>query len=213
MPLRKISLRIAALALCCLFYSCSQPEYLSEEDLSRYVLDEDNGLSVQVHIDDTKIQMTYRPTDLLVAQELKNVSNLTTSLLLEKREKYGHHYYFILSLSNSGKDVLSSPANQAGFSELLQTISFRMNEVVSLTTSKRDTIPVAGFLYNRTFGLSNSTDVLLVFDRTETKASDWVEISIDEFGLGIGKQSVRFKIKDLEDVPKINFEKMSGKPD
>jgi hypothetical protein len=185
-----------------MLYSCSPPEYLPQEDLQAYVRDEANGLSRSVEINHIKMQVLFRPTDLLVAQELRGVTVVTDSLVQEKRKKYAPYYYFILSISSSDKDILDASSGHAGFSELLQTVSFRMNQVVNLTTPG-DTIPVADFVYNRTFGLSKSTDILLVFDKSEIGTSDWVQVNLDEFGLGAGKQSVRFKTTDLHSAPKI----------
>lgn len=186
----------------CLICSCNSPEYLPEKDLHSYVLDEDNELAKSVAAGNTKIKVIYRPTDLLVAQELRSSASPSREEIAGKREKYRHHYYFILSLSQSGKDILT-PNGQAGFSELLQTISFRMNEVVNLTTSQRDTISVADFVYNRTFGLSNSTDILLVFDKSEIGKTEKIWINLDEFGLGLGRQSIEFDVRKLEEAPGI----------
>lgn len=183
-----------------LLYSCDGPDYLSEEELSQYILDEDHGLSASVNTNNVSIKATYRPTDLLVAQELRNFENPPAEAIVSAREKYKNYYYFIVSLSNSGKDVLSP--SSPGFSELLQTISFRMGEVVNLTTES-DTIPVSDFVYNRTFGMSSSTDILFVFEKSKIKNSDWVRINIDEFGLGIGRQSIQLSRAKLDSAPKI----------
>lgn len=81
-----------------------------------------------------------------------------------------------------------------------------MNEYVMLTTSARDTIPVGDFMLNRTYGLSASTDVLVVFNREKARGADWVQINLSEFGLGVGSQRFRFSRKDLDEIPRIKFE-------
>jgi hypothetical protein len=193
---------IVVMSLFAILQSCGTPEYLPEAELSAYCLDEDHGLTKTVVSGDISMRLTYKPTDLLVAQEMRSFTNPSDDRIVTLRKKYGSYYYFILSLSRSGKEVLGASGNHAEFSELLQTISFRMGEVVNLTTP-RDTIPLADFIYNRTFGLSTSTDILLVFDKSAAKDAEVIQIHLDEFGLGVGKQVVEFKVGDLNAAPKI----------
>ena len=158
----------------------------------------------KVETENYRVQMTYRPTDLLVAQELG--SSHDTASIGKLRKKYGNHNYFILSLSKNEREAIQAgtmPYDQ--FSELLQTISFRMAGFVNMTTDTRDTIPLTDYIYNRTFGAGNSNDLLLIFNKSETAHHNWLEINIAEFGLGLGSQSLRFKCEDLEDAPQIDF--------
>jgi hypothetical protein len=183
--------------------SCSQPDYLSESGLSKFISEGDK-FSKTISANQTEIKITYKPTDLLVAQELRSVKDPSSQQISEVRNKYGSHYYFIISFSYNDAEVLNpSAVGQGHFSTLLQTMSFRMGEVINLTTSANDTIPVADYIYNRTFGLSRSTDLLFVFDKEKAKGREWIQINLDEFGLGVGKQSVQFQVNDLETTPKI----------
>jgi hypothetical protein len=195
-------LGIVMMSLCAILQSCGTPEYLPEAELSVFCLDEDHGLTKTVVSKDISIRLTYKPTDLLVVQEMRSFTGSSDDKIVTLRKKYGPYYYFILSLSRSGKEGLGASGNHAEFSELLQTISFRMGEVVNLTTS-HDTIPPADFIYNRTFGLSASTDILLVFDKSAVKGAETVLINLDEFGLGVGKQVVEFKVGDLNSAPRV----------
>jgi hypothetical protein len=164
------------------------------------VYDTDNGLSKIIEAGDIEIRVTYRPTDLLVLQELGHSNNVDTELVDQLRRKYSPRYYFVVSFSRSNNEILAGSAN---FSELLQTISFRMHDVISLRTSSNHAIPLADFVYNRTFGLSNSTDLLCVFEKSEIINSDWIDVDIEEFGLGIGKRSIRFDVSKMEEAPKL----------
>lgn len=196
-------LLLCAFTLCTLFYSCSPPEYLSERELTAFILEEKNGLSKSVDVYSTNIRIAYRPTDLLVAQEL-NQGDVIESQIQAVRNKYNKHYYFTVSFSHAGGEILNAPkARMADFSALLQTISFGMSEVVNLTTSIRDTIPVADYIYSRTFGMGRSTDLLFAFDKSKAVGQKWLKLNIEEFGLGTGMQSFQFKIPDLEKAPKI----------
>lgn len=153
------------------------------------------------------ITVAYRPTDLLVHQEMGNAP-FSSEAIGSLRKKYSDYYYFILSLSRNNKEALYQPeGGLVQYSELVQTLSFRMKNYVTLTTSASDTIPVGDFILNRTYGLSQSTDLLFVFNKEKTRKKEWVQFNLNELGLDIGTQRFRFKTKDLEDVPEINFEK------
>ena len=107
-----------------LTFSCNS-KLVTEDELKRYVVDKGNGLTKKVETENYRVQMTYRPTDLLVAQELG--SSHDTASIGKLRKKYGNHNYFILSLSKNEREAIQAgtmPYDQ--FSELLQTISFRM---------------------------------------------------------------------------------------
>jgi hypothetical protein len=149
----------------------------------------------------------YKPTDLWVIQEIEN-ENFDSAKLDFLRRKYSGYYYFIVSLSRDNKEALHQVNSRVDYSELVQTMSFRMPQYVTLTTTKQDTIPVGDFMLNRTYGLSASTELLFVFSRTKAKGNSWVQFNLNEFGLGIGNQRFRFKTKDLEALPAINFKKL-----
>jgi hypothetical protein len=194
---------IVLLALSYMTQSCGKPEYLSEVELGQYILDESNGVIKEVSSNGVVLKAIYHPTDLLVAQEMKTVAAPTDKAIEDIRNKYKNHYYFIVSLSKDGKEVLSPAAQgMAGFSSLLQTLSFGMAEKVNLTTPT-DTIFVADYIYNRTFGLSNSTDLLFVFEKAKAQGQESVQLNVEEFGLGLGSRALSFSTSALDNCPKI----------
>jgi hypothetical protein len=193
---------VAAVVTLLFTVSCKE-KVLSPEELSAYVTDEENGYTQKSVTGETVISVTYRPTDLLVHQEVGD-EPADAKTIEALREKYSPYYYFILSLSHNNKEAL----HQAGadqYSDLVSTLSFRMSEFVTMTTAASDTIPVGDFMLNRTFGMSTSTDLLFVFNKEKSKDQDWVQFNLNEFGLGVGNQRFRFRTKDLEEAPTIAF--------
>lgn len=180
--------------------------------MNAYVTDPANDLSKTSHTNGYDVTVTFQPTDLLVVREADGVYN--DSSINTLRNKYSQYYYFILSLSKDHTEVLS-PANtgQALYTELVNTMSFGMTKYVQLTTSALDTIPVADFMLNRTYNLSSSTDLLFVFSKEKTLGKDWIQFNLNEFGLGIGNHRFRFSKKTLDEIPPIDFNHLSGKPD
>jgi len=182
--------------------SCFPPECLTAEELTKYISDPDHGLIQHAEAYGYSIDVTYKPTDLLVQQETGG--RVDAIKIQAVRDKYSKYYYFILSLSKNNREALHQVgADQYG--ELVQTLSFRMGSYVNLTTSSSDTIPTIDFVMDRTYGLSSATSLLFVFDREKTKDKDWVQFNLNEFGLGVGNQRFRFKTKDLDEAPGLKF--------
>ena len=196
-PLKKISLLIL-LALS----SCT-PAFVSKEELSKYIADEDNGLSHKAEIHNYTIQVSYKPSDFCIAQELGD-QPANHKELQTLRGKYDPYYYFILNLSKDNKEALRVNTDME-FGDLVQTLSFRMGQYVNLTTSTQDTIPTADFILDRTYGLSATTNLMFVFSKEKAKDKDWIQFNMNEFGLGIGNQRFRFKVADIDETPHIKF--------
>ena len=183
--------------------SCTIPEYATEDALHAYITDPSNGLSKQKEIGNITMKINYRPDDFMIWQELEGDAP-DTSKTKEVFSRYEDYLYFTLQLSSGKKDALyGTSANQQDFNEKLQTLSFRMDQYVNLTTSNQDTIPVADFYYNRMFGMSNSADVLIIFNQEKVKGSEWISINTKEFGFKTGRQSFRFKTKAIDQSPKL----------
>jgi hypothetical protein len=188
----------------CATVACT-PSHLSKEELVAFIGDEENGVKQSVTLGKTQVDVLYRPTDLWVAQELDG--EMPQAARIDSlRKKYDRYYYFILSLSRDDKEALHQVQEGFGqYSELVQTMSFRMPEYVTLTTAGQDTIPVGDFMLNRTYGMSKATELLFVFSREKAANQEWVQFNLNEFGLGIGNQRFRFRRSDLERVPALTF--------
>lgn len=185
-----------------LLTACTLPEYLEEEALQAYIQDTSNGVSKIRQTGQVTMQVTYRPIDFLVQQEMgERTDPMEVKQLVDR---YRDYIYFVLQLSVGERDALyGASANQAVFSERLQTLAYRMNRFINLTTISNDTIPVADFFYSRTFGISHSTDVLLVFNKQELVDKDFY-FNVREFGFNTGNQSFPFKAKNILSTPKLN---------
>jgi hypothetical protein len=173
-------------------------------DLEAYVKDQENGLTQAVESNGYTIRVTYRPTDLWVKQEVGEERFPDAQELANLRSKYNAYYYFIVSLSRNNKEALHQlEGGMEQYSDLVQTLSFRMPQYTTLTTSASDTIPVGDFMLNRTYGLSRSTDLLFVFSREKAGDDAWVQFNLNEFGLGTGNQRFRFDREKLDKAPEL----------
>jgi hypothetical protein len=186
--------------------SSCRNEFVSEADLVEYVNDTDNGLTKSVRAGRNLVEVSWQPTDLLIAREVRGIQKPTAEEIDRARAKYQGQYYFAVRLSRNGQD-LSTPSQVGfeGFTRLLETLSFEMGDKVSVITSAGDTLAVADYVYNRTYGISKSSDLLFVFRKERQPLHDnaFLELKLDEFGLETGKQVFRFEIDDINETPKI----------
>ncbi|TXH25343.1 MAG: hypothetical protein E6Q96_09215 [Cyclobacteriaceae bacterium] len=175
---------------------------MNEGELLTYLRNPDNGLKKDVMMNGVQMSVMYRPADFLVAQEMAAGVADKTKL----KQKYGANNYFLMSLSAEGKEAIQAatmPHYQ--YSELLQTVSYRLGEFIHMTTSKRDTIPLQDFAYASTFGMGTSNDVLLAFKKDTVNNPEWIQINVGEFGLGLGRQTLRFNQDDIDALPKLKM--------
>lgn len=184
------------------FWGCqSLPQ--TPDELAAYAQDPQHGLVQEKQVGPVRMRVQYRPTDLLVAQELPESREAEQIKAL--RAKYGQYAYFILSFSQDNQEALYQRADYGQFSETLQNLAFRMNRFTQLTTAQQDTIPLADFAYPRLYGHGSSTQVMLVFDREKIPDDDWVQLTVEDVGLGTGRQHFRFDIEQLHRAPTIDF--------
>lgn len=183
-----------------------RPEYVKDEKaLAEYVQKESSGLVQRLEDNNFKLSLAYRPTDLIVAQSLDedHVDSTITAL----RQHYNRYAYFVMSMSYAEKEALyGASGNYQAFSDNLQTLAFRLDQFLKLVTSSQDTVYLADFHYPRMYGMGAASEVLLVFEKEKIKSSDWIQIDLDETGLGHGRQRFKFKTGDLLKVPQIKFE-------
>ena len=192
--------------IACFFFlqSCT-PDLLTEEALHAYVQDTDHGLIKTTQRGSIEVGAVFRPTDLIVAQELRS-EEVNKEVIQKLRKKYGAYSYFVLSISNNGKDALYSTAGSyQHFSDNLQKLSFRMQDYLHMTTSAKDTVYMADYHFSRMHGMSGSTQVLLAFDHEKIKDKKWVQLNLKEMGLGAGRVNLRFETTDIINTPKVDF--------
>ncbi|MEM1323190.1 MAG: hypothetical protein AAGG75_23190 [Bacteroidota bacterium] len=177
----------------------------SAEELRSFVADHSNGLTEEKTFGELNIRLRYRPTDLLVDQELGD-EVATASEVERLRDQYDDYLYFLLSYSANGKEVEAWRVNsQQEFSTRVQALAFGMAEQVKLSSNTRDSIPLVDFIYQRTFGGGSSSDILLAFDRQAAKDADWLNFRLQDIGLGVGTNHFRFDAAAIEALPSLPF--------
>ncbi len=190
----------------CSLASCQTKTFDTEEELWAYIKNPENGYHYQKQVGDVYYSLTYRPTDVLVKQFM--VTDFQANKLDSLREIYSNYLYFNLSLSSNGQELLSGQAgDRNAFGTMVNQLAFDMDNKVHLISKKRDTIPMADYVYPRMYGMTNSTNLLLVYPKDKRLfAEDFFHFTIEDLGLATGEVGFKIPVENLKKEPKLNFE-------
>lgn len=180
--------------------SCSHKKFNDSEALIDYILNPINGYILNKSVNGVEFKIIYRPTDLMVAQEIDSYRN--TKLIDSLREKYNKHYYFNLSLSKNNKALLSQQMkDQQEFGAMVKKLSFGMNQNIFITTKEKDTVRMSDYIYPRLYGLSKNTSMLLIFPKKDIENSEHIKLTIKDIGFQTGEVSFKYNTQILKNEP------------
>lgn len=178
-------------------FSFSCKRNISLEYLTDYVQNPKHGLQHEKIVNNTWIKLQYKPSELMTYQEMQYIKDDLEDTLELLRDKYNDYLYFILSFSPGGKEILNSAADREWFSEMVNKLSFGMEEYVLLSNEISDTIKLVTFNYPRLYGMSTSTDILFAFENKNLQNIDILTFEIKDFGLFIGDVKFLFRARDI----------------
>jgi hypothetical protein len=197
--------KITILLLFIVFYSCSSKTFDKKEDLWTYLKNPDNGYLQQKNINGYDFSLLYKPTDLMVAQELGE--NISKERITALREKYQKQLYFTLSMSRNGKELLSTtPKNRQEFGAMVNQLAFGMGENVHLFTQNKDTLELLDYNYPRMYGMSQSTTMLFVYPRDEKQLrEETLNFTIQDLGTYTGEVKFKIETDKIRNEPRLKF--------
>ena len=188
-----------------LLSSCAQKSFETQEALWSYLKDEDNGYLQQKNINGYDFSLLYKPTDLMVAQELEE--DASKERLNALREKYKKQLYFTLSMSRNGKELLSTtPKNRQEFGAMVNQLAFGMRDKIHLFTQQKDTIAMLDYNYPRMYGMSKATTILFVYPRMDKYLrEEALNFTIQDLGGYTGEVKFKIEIDKIKKEPIITF--------
>jgi hypothetical protein len=188
-----------------LFVSSCTKSFDSAEEMNAYIAAEDNAYQYKKTVNGVDYVLQYRPTDLLVKQELgdKHDPKQVESL----RAKYHQYLYFNLSMSKNNQELLNGVArDKAKFGQMVNDLAFGMEEKVNLYTPSKDTLAMADFIYPRMYGMSNSTSIMIVYPREDKyMKQDYLNFAIQDLGLDTGEIKFKLNTQKLQNEPQLRF--------
>lgn len=188
-----------------IFLGCSNNSFDNTEQLWSYLKDHKSGYHMVKNVKGVEYALTYRPTDIMVEQELNGQA--TEDQIKDLRKKYGSQMYFDLSMSTNGQELLSTKANDMQrFGELVGQLSFLMEDKIHLISKNRDTLELMDYSYPRLYGLSNSTKMILVYPRREKLLSqDFFLVTIEDLGFETGEVTFKINSHNIVNQPGLIF--------
>lgn len=188
-----------------LLFSCGGKTFDNEEELLTFLKDESNGYLYHKNINGYDFTLMYRPTDLLINQELdedKEKNNVE-----ELKVKYGKLMYFTLNLSKDDKEMLSvTPKNRSEFSSVVNKLVFGLKDYVYLQTKERDTIEMIDYIYPRFYGMGKSTNIMFIYPKDEIYLkSKYISFTIKDLGFYTGDVKFKVDTKKINEEPTISF--------
>jgi hypothetical protein len=188
-----------------LFISSCTKNFDTPEEMNTYIQDEDNGYNYKKTVADVDYILQYRPTDLLVKQELGEDNN--PAQIEKLRKQYGKYMYFNLSMSKNDQELLNGVArDKAKFGQMVNDLAFGMEEKLHVYTPTKDTLALADFIYPRMYGMSNSTSIMIVYPRdTKYLKQDYLNFVIEDLGLDTGDIKFKLDTKALTNEPHLRF--------
>jgi hypothetical protein len=188
-----------------LFVSSCTKSFDSAQEMNAYIAAEDNAYQYKKTVNGVDYVLQYRPTDLLVKQELgdKHDDKQVESL----RAKYHQYLYFNLSMSKNNQELLNGVArDKAKFGQMVNDLAFGMEEKVNLYTPSKDTLAMADFIYPRMYGMSNSTSIMIVYPREDKyMKQDYLNFAIQDLGLDTGEIKFKLNTQKLQNEPQLRF--------
>ncbi len=187
------------------FTSCQPTTFDTKEALFAHIADPENGYVQQRSVNGVDFSVTYRPTDLLVAQELPDTAS--ESEIDSLRKKYGDYLYFNLTLSQNQKEVLSGLAgNRSEFGAMVNQLAFGMGDKVHLFSKKKDTVALADYVYPRLYGMGGGTSMLFVYPRDpKLFEDDFFHMTLEDIGLQTGEIGFKISTAKIKDEPRLVF--------
>lgn len=188
-----------------LFISSCTKTFDTQEEMNDYIQNEDNRYHYKKTVADVDYILQYRPTDLLVKQELGD--DIDPAKVEKFRKHYSQYMYFNLSMSKNNQELLNGVAqDKTKFGQMVNELAFGMEDKLHVYTPTKDTLALADFIYPRMYGMSNSTSIMIVYPRDPKYMNqDYLNFVIEDLGLETGDIKFKLDTKALTNEPQLSF--------
>ena len=189
-----------------LLAGCAQP--LEEGPYRAYIQEARHGLTQTQEANGATVTCSYRPPDLLVAQELTGREAATPAAVDSLRRSYAGRAYFSLALSQNGTEIENQlVTDHDAFTQAITYLGAGIAQDVYLATPapRADSVAALTALYPRQYGNTGRSTVLLLFDTRRLDLSRGFILSYHDRFFQLGARRFRFAAGDLADLPALKF--------
>jgi hypothetical protein len=176
---------------------------MTESELKGYVSDKENGLQKSLQKNGYDIEVTYRPTELVLFQHLDGVEDASERETIKKQ--IDTLSYFVVKLSRNGQEIehyLSG--NRHMLAKVVSYLSSGIGDDLMVAT-RRDKMHPLDVAYVRSYGATSGTSLLVVFRKPDMDTTDKLTFVLNDELIGIGSVAFDFQTKDLKRIPTLRL--------
>lgn len=176
---------------------------VNEQEMTAYIADPENGLIQTIASGGIEMMVYYRPVELVMADEFRSMADDADRKDLMGR--YDSLDYFILRLSSDGKELENRYASDPRkFNDVITYFNSYIRDDIEMEV-EGETIRPIETAYARTFGASESTGLMIVFDsHLRARKGDVSFIFNDEI-FGAGRSEFTFDTDKIKDLPTLKY--------
>lgn len=201
----KIRKSIVLLCIGLCIWGCDK-RALTVVEYIRWVEDESNGLIVSKVIQDFVFSVQYKPLNYVALKSLKRTAPDEEQLSKEMVEIEDLQYYTLRIGTNDGtKDLLKAGIeSEDDYFMRIEYFSFHIQKDLQLIDGL-DTLPCVLHHFERTYGITPHTNIVLAFKLPEDKSAEGMlkakTLIYNDQILGTGKILLTIKEEDLRMIP------------
>lgn len=185
--------------------SCAAP--LPPTAYQAYLTDPAHGLTHSTEANGATITCTYRPTELLVLQDLASMPAASPATRDSLARAYAGKTYCTLTLARNGSEIENQFINDpAAYQQALTYLNTGIAADAFLATTPRDSVPAAASMYVRQYGTTGHSTLLLVFDTHQLTPQQGFHLTLRGERLGLGTLRFPFAGRDLTALPALQFD-------
>jgi hypothetical protein len=172
-----------------------------------YLADPAHGLTQTIEAGGATITCVYRPTELLVLQDLAGQPAPPPATRDSLARAYAGKTYCTLTFSHNGQELenqfISQPLLRQRVVDYLQK---GITADVFLATAPGDSVPAAASFYVQQYGISGHSTVVLVFTTPRLRLAQGFHLTLRGQTQGLGDHRFFFTSHDLGALPPLRFE-------
>lgn len=193
--------------LALLLLNCTSKTFEGTDAMWTYLKNTNHGYLQEKSVNGYDFSLLYKPTDLLVQQELTQEEKTNTKKVKMLRDKYSQYIYFVVSISRDNKELLSTtPKNRQEFGKMVNNLAFGMGNKVHVFTPKKDTLDLLDYVYPRMYGMSKATTMLFVYPRDKKYLKEkYLNVTIEDLGTYTGEVKFKIPTNKIQNEPKLKI--------
>lgn len=189
-------------ACCTMFIACSGS--LDKDTYIRWVETEKNGLTKKHKEKGLEYTVTYCPIDYMIAKEFKTNAIKSETYRHRKKDLEGFEYFKLrIRKENSKEEVLMEGLqSESEYIERIDYLSYGFDENLFIVRNDfKDTVPVALYHFERTYGLVPYIDFIISFKEDTALKDNRIQFLLNDNIFGNGIVTREFNKKDILETP------------